>query len=80
MRAHTFRRLAVSIRWLAIGWIVVAYLVPPLLPGGVAEWDDFFDDAFLIGAVPGTLGLLLPVVGLHLPVSRTPSEWTEAMH
>ena len=59
MRAHTFRRLAVSIRWLAIGWIVVAYLVPPLLPGGVATWDDFFDDAFLIGAVPGTLGLLL---------------------
>ena len=57
-----FRHLAVIIRWFAIGWIVVAYLVPPLLPGGVAEWGDFFDDAFLIGVVPGTLGLLLSYV------------------
>ena len=62
MRARTFRRLAVSLRWLAIGWIVVVYVVPPLLPGGVKEWGDFFDDAFLIGVVPGALGLLLSYV------------------
>ena len=62
MRARTFRRLAVSLRWLAIGWIVVVYGVPPLLPGGVKEWVDFFDDAFLVGAVPGTLGLFLSYV------------------
>ena len=53
------RRLAVILRWLSIGWIAVACLAPPLLPGGVADWEAFFDDAFLIGAVPGALGLLL---------------------
>ena len=62
MRACNFRRLAVIIRWIAIGWIVVACLAPPLLPGGVADWEDFFDDAFLIGVVPGALGLLLSYV------------------
>ena len=62
MRGYRLRRVASIIRWLAIGWILVAYLVPPLLPGVVVEWDDFFDDAFLMGAVPGTLGLLLSYV------------------
>jgi len=62
MRANNFRRLAVIIRWIAIGWVAVVCLVPPLLPGGVADWEAFFDDAFLIGAVPGVLGLLLSYI------------------
>lgn len=59
MDADTIRRLAVIIRWLSIGWIVIVYLVPPLLLGSIAEWDAFFDDAFLLGGLPGGLGLIL---------------------
>jgi hypothetical protein len=62
MQAGNLRRLAAIVRWIAIGWIVAVCLALALLPGGLANREDFFDDAILIGLVPGALGLLLSYV------------------
>jgi hypothetical protein len=53
------RRIAMVIRWIAIAWIVLAYALPPLVSPGRTNWEDYFDDAFLIGVLPGALALLL---------------------
>jgi hypothetical protein len=58
----SMRRLAIALRWISIGWIVVVYALPPMLPGGVPNWEEFFDNSVLVGVIPGVGGLLLSYV------------------
>lgn len=50
---------AAIIRWVSVGWFVFVLLVLLMLHAGPADWESYFDDAFLFGAIPGGLGLLL---------------------
>jgi len=72
LKTMNVRRVATVLRWIAIGWVVVAGALLVLLNKG-ASWDDWFDDVFLIGALPAAFALLLAHLGERIGRDVPPS-------